>query len=302
MKDYIVKAIAADGKVRAYAATTKLLVERARMYHNTSPVITAALGRLLTAAAMMGSMLKSEEDKLTLKINGDGPMRGMVAVSNYKSQVKGYAFETDVILPPNDKGKLDVGGAVGRGFLSVTRDIGVGTPFTGVSELVTGEVAEDLTYYFASSEQTPSAVALGVLMNKNNTVKQAGGLIVQLMPGVDEETISRLEERIGKIQSITSMLDSGMMPEDILREVLDGFSPELLETVPAEFKCDCSREKMKKILTGLDPNELEVWTKEDKPTEAVCEFCGTAYVFQPDEIREMIEEHKKEENENRSAE
>ncbi len=293
MSDYIVKAIAAEGRIRAYAASTRLLVETARRRHNTSPTVTAALGRLLTAAAMMGSMMKSDGDRLTLKINGDGPVQGLVAVANARAEVKGYALVPDVLLPPSPAGKLDVGRAVGAGTLSVTRSIGVGEPFTGTCALVSGEIAEDLTYYYAASEQTPSSVALGVLMNQNNTVRQAGGFIIQLMPDVTEEVIARLEERLGAIHSITSMLESGMTPEDILTHVLGDMGLEILEQVPAAYRCECSRERTLATLAGLGHKSLD-WVAEGLPTEVVCEFCGMIYQYSADELREAIARHEKE--------
>ena len=287
MSDYLIKAIAADGRIRAYAASTRLLVETARRRHNTSPTVTAALGRLLTAAAMMGSMLKEEDERLTLKISGDGPVQGLVAVSNARAEVKGYALVPDVLLPPSPAGKLDVGRAVGAGTISVTRAIGVGEPFTGTCQLVSGEIAEDLTYYYAASEQTPSSVALGVLMNQNNTVRQAGGFIIQLMPGVTEEVIARLEERLRAITSITSMLESGMTPEDILTQVLGDMDLKILERVPTAYRCDCSRERTLETLAGLGKKSLD-WVEKGLPTEVVCEFCGMIYQFEAEELREAI--------------
>ncbi len=287
MSDYICKAIAENGRIRAYAASTRLLVETARRRHNTSPTVTAALGRLLTAASMMGSMLKSEKERLTLKISGDGPVQGLLAVANDRAEVKGYAGVPDVLLPPSPAGKLDVGRAVGAGTLSVTRDMGVGEPFTGTCELVSGEIAEDLTYYYAASEQTPSSVALGVLMNKNNTVRQAGGFILQLMPDVSEETIARLEERLGAIHSITAMLENGMTPEDILTHILGDMDLEILERVPTAYRCDCSRERTLETLAGLGRESLD-WVKEGRPTEVVCEFCGMIYNYGAEEIEAAL--------------
>ena len=212
MTDYIIRATAAEGQIRAFAATTRDLVEYARSAHNTSPVATAALGRLLTAGAMMGIMMKGEKDLLTLKIEGDGPIGGLTVTADSRGNVKGYAFHPEVMLPPNAKGKLDVGGALGIGVLSVIKDIGLKDPYVGQTILVTSEIAEDLTYYFATSEQTPSSVALGVLMERDNTVKQAGGFILQMMPGASEEVISALEKRLGEITSITALLDAGNTP------------------------------------------------------------------------------------------
>ena len=232
MGDYMVRATAANAQVRAFAVTTKELVETARQAHNTSPVVTAALGRLLTAGVMMGSMLKGDDDLLTLQVRGDGPVRGLTVTANAKGEVKGYATVPDVILPANAKGKLDVGGAVGRGTLSVIRDLGLKEPYVGQTALVTGEIGDDLTSYFATSEQTPSSVGLGVLMEKTNTVRCAGGFIIQLMPFTDEKVIEALEKKISEVQSVTSMLNLGMTPEDILNELLGEFHPEISEKYP----------------------------------------------------------------------
>ena len=237
MADYVIRATAADGQIRAFAATTRDLTETARQAHNTSPVATAALGRLMTAAVMMGYDMKGEDDLLTLKIQGDGPIGGLVVTADSKGEVKGYAFNPGVMLPPNDKGKLDVGGALGIGVLSVIKDIGLKEPYVGQTILVSGEIAEDLTYYYATSEQTPSSVALGVLMNKDNTVRQAGGFIIQLMPGASEAVISALEKKIGEIHSITTLLDVENTPETILQYILGDLGLEINEKLPAKFTC-----------------------------------------------------------------
>ena len=251
MADYILRATAAKGQIRAFAATTKDTVEAARAAHNTSPVATAALGRLLTAGAMMGVMMKGEEDLLTLKIQGDGPIGGLTVTADAKGRVKGYVFNPSVLLPPNEKGKLDVGGALGLGVLSVIKDMGLKEPYVGQTILVTGEIAEDLTYYFASSEQTPSSVALGVLMNGENTVRQAGGFILQMMPGASEEVIGRLEEKLGEIVSVTAMLDEGKTPETILGDVLGEFGLEIREKIPAQFYCNCTKRRVEKALISI---------------------------------------------------
>ena len=216
LSDYIVRATAKQAQIRAFAITSKELVETARQKHNTSPVVTAALGRLLSAGAMMGSMLKADTDILTLQLKGDGPMHGLTVTADAKARVKGYADVPDVLLPPNAKGKLDVGGAIGNGILSVIKDMGLKEPYVGQVALQTSEIAEDLTYYFATSEQVPSAVGLGVLMNKDNTVRQAGGFIVQLMPNAEEEVIEKLEKNLAQITSVTELLDQGYTPEMLL--------------------------------------------------------------------------------------
>ena len=237
MEDYIVRATAGDGQIRAFAAVTTNLVEEARKRHDTSPVATAALGRLLTAGAMMGSMMKNETDILTLQIKGSGPLGGITVTADAKARVKGYVDNPDVMLPPKN-GKLDVGGAVRIGLLNVIKDMGLKEPYSGQTVLQTGEIAEDLTYYFATSEQVPSSVGLGVLMNKENTVRCAGGFIVQVMPFVTEEVLGRLEENIQKISSVTTMLDNGHTPEEMLEKVLDGLDVEITDTLPAALYCN----------------------------------------------------------------
>ena len=257
MADYVIRATAAQGEIRAFAATTRELTEEARKAHNTSPVATAALGRLLTAGTMMGCEMKGEEDLLTLKIQGDGPMQGLTVTADAHGNVKGYVFNPMVMLPPNDKGKLDVGGAIGVGVLSVIKDIGLKEPYTGQTMLVTGEIAEDLTYYYASSEQTPSSVALGVLMNRDNTVRQAGGFMLQLMPGASEDIISRLEKKLEEITSITTLLDAGNSPEKILEYILGEFGLEINDRIPASFTCGCTKERVEKALISVGKRELQ---------------------------------------------
>lgn len=289
MADYIVRATAAEGQIRAFAATTKDLVEAARSAHNTSPVATAALGRLLTAGAMMGSMMKGDDDLLTLRMEGDGPIGGLLVTADSRGNVKGYAFHPDVMLPPNDKGKLDVGGALGIGVLSVIRDIGLKEPYVGQTILVSGEIAEDLTYYYATSEQVPSSVALGVLMNKENTVRQAGGFIIQLLPGATDEMIDRLEKRLGEIAPITALLDAGKTPEEILNDLLGDFGLELLETMPARFHCDCEKSRVARAIISIGKKEINDMIEEGKPIEVSCHFCNRIYTFTVKELEEMLE-------------
>lgn len=293
-KDYIVRATAAEGMIRAFAATTRETVESARVHHNTSPIATAALGRLLTAAAMMGSDMKNDKDLLTIKINCDGPIGGLLVTADSKGHVKGYVNNPSVMLPPNDKGKLDVGGALDLGVLSVVKDIGLKEPYIGQTILVTGEIAEDLTYYFATSEQVPSTVALGVLMNKDNTVRQAGGFIIQLMPGATDEIIDKLEKRIGEISSITSMLDKNMSPEDILEFVLGEFELKIYDRLPCCFECDCTRERVSKALISVGRKELQDMIEEGKDVELQCHFCSKKYTFTPEELKTMMEEASEE--------
>ena len=289
MADYLLRATAAQGQIRAFAATTRDVVETARAAHNTSPVATAALGRLLTAGAMMGIMMKGEDDLLTLKIQGDGPIEGLTVAADSKGDVKGYVFNPSVMLPPNAKGKLDVGGALGVGVLSVIRDIGLKEPYVGQTILVTGEIAEDLTYYFATSEQTPSSVALGELMNKDNTVRQAGGFILQMMPGAQEEVISRLENKLKEITSVTQLLDEGKTPEMILDYVLGEFGLEINEKLPTRFYCNCTRERVEKALVSVGRKELQEMIDDGKPVEVNCHFCNKNYTFSVEELKKLYE-------------
>lgn len=287
MTDYIVRAVAADAQIRAFACTTKKLVETARGAHNTSPVVTAALGRLLSAGAMMGTMLKGEKDLLTLQIKGDGPISGMTVTADANGHVKGYANVPDVILPANAIGKLDVGGAIGAGMLSVIRDMGLKEPYVGQTVLQTGEIAEDLTYYFATSEQVPSSVGLGVLMERDNTVKQAGGFIVQLMPFAGEEVIERLEENLSKINSVTSLMEEGKTPEQILAMLLEGLEPEITDTIPAGFWCNCDKKRVEKALISIGKKELQDMIEDGEEIEINCHFCNSHYKFSLEELKDL---------------
>ena len=287
MTDYIVRATAADGEIRAFAATTRDLVEEARGAHNLSPVATAALGRLLTAAGMMGSMMKGEDDLLTIKIQGDGPIGGLTVTADAKGDVKGYAFNPSVMLPPNAQGKLDVGGALGVGVLSVIQDTGMKEPYVGQTILVSGEIAEDLTYYYATSEQIPTSVALGVLMNKENTVRQAGGFIIQLMPGASEEMISRLESRLAEISSITSLLDAGQSPEEILEHILGEFNLCITDRMDTRFTCSCDKARVEKALISIGKKDLQEMIDDGKPIEVNCHFCNKNYTFEVEELEEL---------------
>lgn len=288
MEDYLVRAIAANGQVRAFAAYTKNTVETARQAHNTSPVVTAGLGRLLTAGAMMGSMMKGNRDVLTIKAEGSGPVGHYLVTADSKGNVKGYAANPNVILPANAAGKLDVGGSLGVGLLTVIKDLGLKEPYTGTCELVSGEIAEDLTYYFASSEQTPSSVGLGVLMTKDNTVNVAGGFIIQLMPDATEETISIIEEKISTIKSVTSMLENGLDPEGIINLILGGLDPEILDKMPVRFYCNCSKERVSKALIAIGRKELDNIIEENEPIEVKCHFCNKAYNFTVDELKKLV--------------
>lgn len=288
-RDYIIRATAADGQIRAFAATTRNLAEQARAAHNTSPVATAALGRLLTAGAMMGLMMKGKDDLLTIRMESDGPIGGLTVTADSFGRVKGYVFNPSVMLPPNAQGKLDVGGALGIGVLHVIKDIGLKEPYVGETILVSGEIAEDLTYYYATSEQTPSSVALGVLMNQDNTVRQAGGFLIQLLPDASEEIIDRLEQTLSALDPVTTLLDRDMTPEQILQEVLGEFGLELFDPVPTEFYCNCDKKRVEKALISIGKKELLEMIEEGKTIEVNCHFCNTNYSFTVEELRALYE-------------
>ena len=287
MEDYIVRATAAEGQIRAFAITSKNLVEVAREDHGTSPVITAALGRLLSAAAMMGTMMKGEKDLLTIQIQCGGPAQGLTVTADAAGNVKGFPKVPVVELPLNAKGKLDVGGALGLGVLSVIKDMGLKEPYVGQIALQTGEIAEDLTYYFATSEQVPSAVGLGVLVEKDSSVRQAGGFIIQLMPFTPEDVVDRLEKKITEIDSVTQMLDRGLTPEQILEEILGDFGLEITDTTETRFHCDCSKERVSRALSTLSKKDLDSIIADGESIEVKCQFCNKAYEFTVDELKEM---------------
>lgn len=289
MMDYMVRATAADAQIRAFAATSREMVETARQKHDSSPVITAALGRLLTAGVMMGSMLKGETDILTLQIKGDGPAKGLVVTADARGNVKGYALQPQVLLPANAQGKLDVGGAVGQGFLSVIRDMGLKEPYVGQTALQTGEIGDDLTYYFASSEQVPSSVGLGVLMEKDNTVKRAGGFIIQLMPFAEETVVARLEQNLSQMHSVTALLEEGKTPEGLLEALLAGLGPEMTDTMPIRFHCNCEKRRVEKALISLGKSEIAAMIAEGEPIEVNCHFCNTSYLFTVAELKEILQ-------------
>ncbi len=288
MKDYIVRATAADAQIRAFAAVTTGLTEEARTRHETSPVATAALGRLLTGGVLMGSMMKNPGDVLTLQIKCDGPIGGLTVTADAMGHVKGYVNHPEVMLPPKN-GKLDVGGALGQGILNVIKDMGLKEPYSGQTILQTGEIAEDLTYYFAASEQVPSSVGLGVLMNRDNTVRCAGGFIVQVMPFVEERVLRQLEENIGAMRSVTDMLDGGHSPEEMLSGVLSGMEVEITDTMPAGFACNCSEGRIEKALISIGKSEIEDMIRDGKPIEVKCHFCNTAYTFSVEKLGQILE-------------
>lgn len=292
MADYIVRATAADNQIRAFAATTRDLVEKARSVHNTSPVATAALGRLLTAGAMMGTMMKGEKDILTLQIKAGGPINGITVTADSKANVKGYVGKPDVMLPPNAKGKLDVAGAVGVGLLQVIKDMGLKEPYVGQTVLQTSEIAEDLTYYFATSEQVPSSVGLGVLMEHDNTVKQAGGFIIQLMPFTDDAVIDALEKKLSEVTSVTSMLDTGDTPEMILDKLLGDFGVQITDKVPTSFCCNCTKHRVEKAIISIGKKDIQEMIDDEKPIEVNCHFCNTNYEFSVQELKQILKKSK----------
>lgn len=286
--DYMIRATAADNQIRAFAATTREMVETARQYHNTSPVATAALGRLLTGGVMMGSMMKGDRDLLTLQIKGDGPLGGITVTADSRGHAKGYVNHPEVLIHANEKGKLDVSGAIGNGMLQVIKDMGLKEPYVGSCQLQTGEIAEDLTYYFVISEQVPSSVGLGVLMEKDNTVRQAGGFIIQLMPFTPDEVIDKLEQKLTSVTSVTAMLDAGMTPEEILEELLGEFGLEINEKKEISYQCDCSRQRIEKALISIGKKDIQEMIDDGKPIEVNCHFCNKNYEFCVEELKELL--------------
>ena len=292
MNDYIVRATAGNGSIRAFAATTRDLVQHAREVHHTSPVASAALGRMLTAAAMMGSMLKGDKDILTLQVRGEGPLQGIVVTSDSKAQVKGYVFNPGVEVPDLIPGKLNVSGAIGAGHMSIIKDIGMREPYAGKIELVTGEIAEDLTYYFAQSEQTPSAIGLGVLVETDTSIRRAGGFIIQLLPDATDEMIDKLEKKLATIPYVSDLLDMGATPEDILQMILGDFDLKIMDKIPTTFYCNCTRERVEKALISIGKDELEKIIREDKKANLHCHFCSKEYDFNEEQLVALLEEAK----------
>lgn len=288
MSDTLLRAIARDAGIQISAAITTGLVERAREIHDTTPVATAALGRTLTATAIMGSQLKTDDGSVTVQVKGNGPLGTIVCVGDADGWVRGYLQNPGCELPLRADGKLDVGGGVGRGYLMVIMDIGLKDPITGTVALVNGEIAEDLTRYFAESEQIPSACALGVLVDTDRTVKCAGGWLVQLMPGVKDADIDRLESNLSKIESMTTMLDKGITLEQIVQAVLDGFAVDFLQTDPIGYRCACSREKVERALLSMGKDELCKMAEEQEKSEVTCQFCDKVYTFSREELRQLL--------------
>lgn len=287
--DYIIRATAAKGAIRAFAATSRETVETARISHNLSLVSTAALGRLLTAAAIMGTTLKNDGELITIQIKGDGPLKGLIVTSDNKSRVKGYVLNPDCETSEKYPGKIDVGSAIGKGYLTIIKDIGLKEPYSGQIELVSGEIAEDLTYYFFKSEQTPSAIGLGVLIETDFSVRQAGGFMIQLMPDAPDEIIDALEEKLSKTPYITDLLDMGMTPEEILQMILGDFGLEINDKTPMEFYCNCSRERVEKALISIGKEELISMIEEDKKANLKCHFCNKSYDFNEGELKKLLE-------------
>ena len=292
MSDYIVRATAANAQIRAFACTSRETVEAARQHHNTTPVVTAALGRLLTGGVMMGTMLKGEKDVITLQVHADGPMQGMTVTADAFGHVKGYPNNPYVDLPLNAKGKLDVAGAVGVGFMNIIKDLGLKEPYVGQTVLQTSEIAEDLTYYFATSEQVPSSVGLGVLVGKDYTVAEAGGFIIQLMPFAEDSVIDKLEANLSGIDSVTKLLSEGLTPEQILERLLAGFDIEFTEKIPVSFFCDCSKSRVEKVLISVGKKDLQDMINDGKPIEVNCHFCNTNYTFEVDELKEIYKKSR----------
>ena len=290
MKDYVIRAVAADSSIRVFLGITTGLVEKARQIHDTTPVATAALGRTLTATVMMGLMLKGKDNKISVQIKGNGPVKQILAVADERGYVKGYISNPHVELPLRADGKLDVGTAVGNeGNMVVIKDLGLKEPYVGQSALISGEIAEDFTAYFANSEQQPSAVALGILVDRDESVKAAGGFIIQLLPGASEEVIQKLENRLQTLESMTSLIERTMTGEEILEHVLEGFSIEILEKKEVELVCDCSTERLEKALLSIGEKDLREIIEEDGEAELTCHFCNTKYHFDKDHLEKLYQ-------------
>ena len=289
MKDYLIRGIDNMGMIRFFAINTTSLVEKARKIHNTSPTATAALGRALTAAAILGVTLKNKDDILTFKIKGDGPIGNIVTVSNNSGKVKGYVDNPYADLPTRSDGKLDVGGLVGKnGQLAVIKDLGLKEPYIGFTNLVSGEIAEDLANYFYTSEQQPTAISLGVLVDTDISVRAAGGYMLQLLPGVEDEAIDKIENILKNAKPISKLIDEGLTPEDILKELFGEFGVNVLDKIEVEFDCDCSKNKIEKALISLGNDELEKIIEEDGKAEVVCHFCNTKYNFTKEELLSLL--------------
>ena len=292
MIDYAIRAIDETGSIRIFVASTTNLVEEARRIHNTTPVATAALGRVLTASLLMGNTLKNDQDKLSFQITGDGQIKSVIAISNSKGEAKGYISNPHADLPLKSKGKLDVGGAIGNGKLTVIKDLGMREPYVGQTALVSGEIAEDLAHYFALSDQQPSVVALGVLVDTDYTVKASGGYIIQVLPDALEEVIAKLEDNISNVEPISSMIDKGFTPEQVLETVCKGLEMKILEKKDLKFVCDCCEERMERALVSIGEKDLTEIIQEDEKAEICCEFCDTKYNFNKEQLENLLAKAK----------
>ena len=291
-KDYIVRASLANDSVRAFAISSTHLVAEARERHRTIPVVTAALGRLLSAGAIMGCMMKGDKDIVTISLKGDGPAGYITVTANSHGHVKGFPGNPNVDIPRKYAGKLDVGAAVGRGLLTVSYDLGLKEPYSGQVEIQTGEVAEDLAYYFTASEQLPSAVGLGVMVDTDSSVKHAGGFIVQLLPDAPEDVIELLEKKLANLEPVTAMMEKGMTPEDMLSYIFEGVDIEFTERHDVEFYCDCSKEKVKRALAAISDKDLQDIVNDGEDIEVKCYFCNTAYKFSIADIKDILSSRK----------
>ena len=290
--DYVIRATALNGKVRVFAAATTELVAKAKEIHNMSATPCVALGRTLTAAAMMSQTLKSDKDLITIQIKGDGPISGIVVITDVNANVRGYAYNPSFYFPLNEKGKFDIAGAVGKGYLNINKDVGLKEPYLGFVDLVSGEIAEDIAYYYAYSEQIPTIVMLGVLVGPEEKILNAGGLIIQLMPDADEDTIKFLEDRIAKIPPITEILREDMRVEAIIEKAFEGEEFKILNKIPTSFKCTCSRERMEKNIISLGKDEIASIINELGYAELVCHFCNTKYLFTENQLQNILENIK----------
>lgn len=289
MKDYLIKGIDELGRIRVYVASSTNMVEKARLTHNTSPTASAALGRTLTAGVIMGAMMKNDRDVLTLKISGGGPAGNIYVVAKNNGKIKGYIDNPMADLPSREDGKLDVGALVGKnGAITTIMDLGLKEPYIGQSNIITGEIAEDIANFYAFSEQQPSAVSLGVLVDKDISIKAAGGYIIQLLPGVSDEDIDKIENRLANIDPVSAMIDNGLTPEEIMEKILGDFNMRILEKLDLEYKCDCSRERIEQVIISLGQKEIEDIIEEDGKAEIVCHFCNTKHQFNEAELRKIL--------------
>ncbi len=284
MSDYIIRGMAASNQIRFFACNSTDTIEKARIIHNTSPVVTNALGRLLTGGVLMGAMCKNDTDTLTIRLQCQGPIQGMLITADSKGNVKGYVSETDVMLPAKDVAK-----AIDLGVMSVIKDIGLKEPYVGQTHLVSSEIAEDLTYYFVTSEQIPSSVALGVFQNADATVSTAGGFIIQLMPFAEDALIDDLEKRL-KDFSFTKLLEKGLSVEEIINKLFEGYDTVITDTIPCAYCCDCSKERVEKAVISMGKKEIASMIEDNEPVEVVCDFCRTKYTFSPDELLKILEQ------------